>query len=312
MIKQIPLALFFLFCALATQAQADYASIDALARSTRKNGYPSPEALAKALCKNLSTDRDKARILFTWLAHNMRYDFKALGQDGPKARSQKEFEEKLVKEAFRKGRGVCMDYALLYKAMADAVGLECAFINGHAKGSVRGGWASHAWNAVKIDGQWELLDVTWGSGYSDEDNKFHPIFQAGYFFTLPRIFALDHFPEEEKWQLLDQPVDKKAFKNQASFSYSDPAKDIMDTEPFGQPLTKDADGKVILRLKIQQPPSILKLKMGKRDLEVERTDQDGWTTLRFAAANGRELQVWGGEKKGQHTITSLMGIFYIK
>ncbi len=287
------------------------AAVDSFARSIRKGSYPTPEALAKALCKDLTIDRDKARVLFTWIAENMRYDFKAIGRDGPNADSQQEYHDKRVKEAYKKGKGICMDYALLYQKMAKAAGLECAFVTGHSKGSLRGGWGSHAWNAVKIDGQWQLLDATWGAGHSDGDNHFQQIFQPGYFLPAPHVFALNHFPDEEKWQLLDTPIDQKEFKNQPVISYGNTVRGIMDAEPFGAPLTKGADGKVELRLKIQQPPSVIQLKMGDRELKFERSEKDGWLTLRFVPT-GRELQVWGGEKSGQGIHTTLMAIFQVK
>ncbi|MCY7327008.1 MAG: hypothetical protein LH618_00500 [Saprospiraceae bacterium] len=303
--------LFGLLCASAAQAQTEYASVDSIARTIKKSGYSTPDALAKALCKNLKTDRDKARAIFTWVAENMRYDFKAIGREGPSADTQEEYRDKRAKEAYKKGRGVCMDYALVYKKMAEAVGLECAYVTGNSKGSVRGGWADHAWNAVKINGQWQLLDATWGSGYGEGNNEFHQAFLPGHFLPLPRIFALTHFPDDEKWQLLDKPIDKKEFKNQPVFSYGDLVSDIMDTEPFGVPLTKGADGKVELRLKIQQPPEVIKLKMSGRDIKFESSDKDGWLTLRFVPA-GRELQVWGGERTKQGIHTTLMAIFTVQ
>ncbi|MFN0174917.1 MAG: transglutaminase domain-containing protein [Saprospiraceae bacterium] len=305
-------ALLFLFLVFVAQAQNEFALVDAHARSIQKSDHPTPEALSKALCKDLKNDRDKARALFTWIAENISYDFKALEREGPKADSRKEFDDKLVKQVYKKGRGVCMGYALLYKKMADAVGLECVFIEGNSKGSVFGGWESHAWNAVKIKGKWELLDVTWGAGYTDENEKFQQVFQPGFFFTLPRVFALNHFPEDDKWQLLDQPIGKNEFKKQSAFSYADPVKGITDTEPFGSPLAKGMDGKVELRLKMQQAPSVVQLIMGNRDLKFERFEKDGWLTLRFVPTNGRELQVWGGEKNRNRVTTTLIGVFPVE
>jgi len=310
--KKITTAFLLLFWLFRAQAQDEFASVDNHARSIRKSEHPTPESLANALCKDLKNDRDKARAIFTWIAVNISYDFKALDKDSPRADSNKEYEDKVVKQVYRKGRGVCMGYSLLYKKMADAVGLECVFIPGNSKGSVFGGWESHAWNAVKINDKWELLDVTWGAGYSDENEKFHQVFQPGFFFTLPRIFALNHFPEDEKWQLLDQPIGKNEFKKQSAFSYADPVMGIADTEPFGIPLTKGMDGKVELRLKMQQPPTVIKLIMGNRDLKFERIDKDGWLTLRFVPTNGRELQIWGGERIRNRVTTTLIGVFPVE
>lgn len=301
--------LLFLLWGMNAQTQTDFKEVDAIARGVKKGAYSNPGELARVLCKDLKTDAEKARVLFTWVALNMRYDLDAVGKEGPRANSEAEYHDKRVKIAFRKSQGVCMDYTLLYQQMAKAVGLECAFILGNSKGSLLGGWESHAWNAVKIEGQWKLLDVTWGAGYVDEQQKFKQLFQPGYFFTDPRVFALDHFPEEASWQLLDNPIPKSRFKNQAVFHYGNPDQDIQDTEPFGIPLSKGTDGKVFLQLKIKQPPAVLKLEMGGRNLPFERSDKDGWTDLRFVPSGTRPLYLWGGEKRKNRVFATLLGVF---
>ena len=298
--------------ALAAQAQNEFAAADAVARKNQKNGYAAPEALARALCKYFKDDREKARVIFTWLAENIQYDLNASDSDISKAASQEAYDDKRVAKAYKSGRGVCMDYALLYQRMANAAGLECAFITGHSKGSVYGGWEEHAWNAVKIKGQWKLLDATWGAGHIKEDKKFYPVFQPGYFFTEPRIFALDHFPDEEKWQCMDTPISKAAFKSQSNFSYGDPIKGIQDASPLNSDWSMGQDGKVELRLKIRKPPSVIQLSMNGRNLPFERLDKDGWVTLRFVQARGSELEVWGGEKSKKVIRTTLMGVFQVK
>ena len=292
-------------------AQTAYQTVDSIARITPKNPYPTPEALAKALCKDLKSDHEKARALFSWLADNIRYDRAALEGASPEP-TLKDYEDKLIKQAYRNKKGVCMHYSLLYKRMADAVGLECQYIGGYSKGSVRGDWGSHAWNAVKIDGEWKLLDATWGAGYFDDNNKFRKSFQAGYFFTPPRIFALDHLPDDEKWQLLEIPLSKSSFKKQCTFSYGDPQRDISDVMPFNTPLTEGPDGKLELKLKIIQPPAVILLTVGKKEIPFERSEQEGWVTLRFQTPPGRDVQVWGGKKTGKSISTSLMGIFHTK
>ncbi len=204
-----------------------------------------------------------------------------------------------------------MDYALIYQTMAKAAGLECEFVTGHAR-SLHGGWEKHAWNAVKINGQWQLLDVTWGAGHSnDGDHKFEKDFQPGFFCPLPRVFALNHFPTDQKWQLLETPIDRTTFKAQPAFDYGDPVADIMNTEPLGLPLIKDAKGQTELRLQIQSPPKVIILKSGSRELKFERTEKDGWLILNFTPG-GREVQVWGGETSRQGTYTKLMGIFVVQ
>lgn len=302
--KSITIACFLLVATTAAFSQTEYAVPDSLARSIRKSQYDTPEALAKALCKHLKTDRDKARVIFTWIADNVRYDVKGMDREPPKNISQQRYEAELIERTFKKEKGVCMDYSLLYKTMAEAVGLECAFVSGHSRRRTSATLNSHAWNAVKIDGEWRLLDATWGAGYVEDGEDFHQLFLPGYFLTSPRVFALDHLPTEENWQLLDKPIDKETFKNQPYLPYGHASFPIVDMEPFGVPLMRAADGKMQLRLKFNQPVPTLMLKVGTRDTNFKKIEKDGWTTLEFSSNYGREVQLWGaGEmtKKGMET-----------
>lgn len=305
--KPIYLLFALLFWASNTRAQSEYAAADAAARGIAKVQFQTPADLAKAVCKDLPTDKEKARALFTWLSLNLHYDLSMVGKDGPEARTQADYEAKRVVAAFRRRKGVCMDFALLYREMAQAAGLECAYITGHSKGSVLGGWATHAWNAVKIDGQWQLLDATWGSGHVEED-KFYRNFQPGYFFTTPRLFILDHFPDDSKWQLLETPLDKNAFKKQVAIDYGNPEKGIFDAEPLG-PLSKDANGKIKLRLKVGTPAQVYRLVMNGRDIPFEYTAEKEWVQLVFKPNAARSLQVWAGEQSKKSIQTTLVGVF---
>jgi transglutaminase/protease-like cytokinesis protein 3 len=53
------------------------------------------------------------------------------------------------------GVAVCQGYSSAFKLLMDMLGIECDIITGFANGD------SHAWNRVKIDGDYYLVDVTW-------------------------------------------------------------------------------------------------------------------------------------------------------
>lgn len=60
--------------------------------------------------------------------------------------------------AFKKGRGMCMSYALAYQRILQEMKIPCIYIKGK----------NHAWNMVKIGKYWYNVDVTWddaGDGY---------------------------------------------------------------------------------------------------------------------------------------------------
>ena len=82
---------------------------------------------------------------------------------------------------------VCAGYASAFKLLAEEVGLESVVVTGILEGSL-----SHAWNKVKIDGEWQILDVT------NNDNEY--LFNA--LLNLPD-YAGDRVLVEDKDYALD-------------------------------------------------------------------------------------------------------------
>ncbi len=67
------------------------------------------------------------------------------------------------------------------------------------------GKSDHAWNAVKINGDWKLIDVTWAAGAATGNPpKFEFNFNDKYFFTDPDVFFLNHFPDDKRWLLTNK------------------------------------------------------------------------------------------------------------
>jgi hypothetical protein len=162
--------------------------------------------LARQLVATVSGEREKAQALYDWIARNIRYDIVAY-----RSGNLPDPSPELV---LAQRMGVCEGYARLFLAMAEAVGLEAVMVPGYAKGFAPNQDQSrpdHAWNAVKIDGEWVLLDVTWGSGHIAADKSFQAEFEPFWFATPPEEFAVTHLPVEDRWQLLSSPVDTATF-----------------------------------------------------------------------------------------------------
>lgn len=159
-------------------------------------------------------------------AFNVRYDVKAFLHPKPlkvitykteeeRQRKQRMVIDKRINEAFQKRKGVCQHYSELFDRIASQTGLETQINLGDAKTrnydiGRRRAKVSHAWNSVKIDGIWRLVDVTWGAGYVDlEKEKFYFRFNPVYFDVAPKIFFTEHYPEKGTW--FDTVVDKDEF-----------------------------------------------------------------------------------------------------
>jgi transglutaminase/protease-like cytokinesis protein 3 len=115
---------------------------------------------------------------------------------------------------FARRTAVCAGYARLFGAMLEAIGVRSVYISGDARfatESVAG--ASHAWNAVEIEGRWYLVDVTWDAGVISR-GKFEKKYRTDFLLTPPRFFVISHLPRSEKWQLLDAPITRGEFYRQ--------------------------------------------------------------------------------------------------
>jgi len=63
------------------------------------------------------------------------------------------------------GQAVCQGYALAFKLCMDILGIESKVILGMTPEG------KHAWNAVKLDGEWYYIDVTWDDPVPDAEGK---------------------------------------------------------------------------------------------------------------------------------------------
>lgn len=208
------------------QAQTSPATIDSLARNFNCKEYKDFKQFSKALVAPYTNSPDKARAIFAWIATHIRYDYKEAQTMDKKIRfkgasvaeiEQKKkayLEEEIPNVTFRTRKGVCQDYSCLFKQMCTSVGIESEVISGLSKDdSKQVSKVGHAWNAVKLDGKWYLLDATWAAGHLDE-KKFVKEYAPGYYMTDPQLFALNHLPDSSKWQLLERPLIQAEFKKQ--------------------------------------------------------------------------------------------------
>ena len=62
---------------------------------------------------------------------------------------------------FINGEGVCQAYAIGLYILLDKAGFEVRYVDGPLSPTYQNGFPRHAWNMVKLDGQWYHLDATW-------------------------------------------------------------------------------------------------------------------------------------------------------
>jgi len=147
----------------------------------------------------------RVKALHDWVADRIAYDVPAyLANAIP-------YQDGQADHVFRTRVGVCAGYARLLAELGKATGDEILYVTGDVRSreSPMEG-EHHAWNAAKIEGVWYLIDPTWDAGHP-KDGAYEKRYETQYLFTPPDQFALSHFPDEAKWQLLERPVSRAEF-----------------------------------------------------------------------------------------------------
>ena len=111
--------------------------------------------IVKKLIKKNMSEFEKAKVLHDWLVLNNYYDDKARDQifNGTWKSSNPSYD---AKGALIKGKAVCGGLTEAYKLLCEYAGLKCEY--------VRSSKLNHAWNEVKIDGKWYIVDITFDVG----------------------------------------------------------------------------------------------------------------------------------------------------
>lgn len=79
-------------------------------------------------------------------------------------------------------RGVCNSYAYAMKYLLTRAGIECEVVSG------RGNGGGHAWNIVKIDGNYYYIDTTWDDPVPDVEGRI----RYAYFNLSKEEMSKDH------------------------------------------------------------------------------------------------------------------------
>lgn len=223
--------IYFILLFSISFGQYNFQKIDSTAYSTKYKG--DLNQLVFALTKNLNNDVDKTRAIYSWITDNICYDYKLFNKGKRiitfKCKTKidcsvkkQEFENKLVEKVLRKKRGVCSGYSTLFKKMCDIAKITCLNIDGYVKTKTshigNSGILDHSWNAVIIDNQTYFLDLTWASGYCENDKNgkltdFVKNRNDFYWFTSPEKFTIDHFPKNPE-KILNFDISKEDYKNQ--------------------------------------------------------------------------------------------------
>ena len=151
---------------------------------------------AKDLTSTATIDYEKMRILYTWVAENIIYNFDEFwGREAPNPQD--------AVSVYNSKKAVCAGYSNLLHVMLLSVGIKDKLIYGYAKVGddyicTLDHGVGHGWNVAysKDKNRWIIIDSTWGSNNSYTYGKCsYNYCQFNYFDCSLQAFSNDHLFE---------------------------------------------------------------------------------------------------------------------
>ena len=151
-------------------------------RAAKKRIEQERDYVLSKLSKNSYKD---IKIIHDYLIDNIEYD------EGYKSKGTYTLYGALVDH-----RCVCEGYTRAFKYLADSAGLKCILMQGTAT-NTQGKTEKHAWNAVKLNETWYLIDATWDDPIIIGKGIILSSTHYKYFLKGTRSFYKDHKLEKK-------------------------------------------------------------------------------------------------------------------
>lgn len=125
-----------------------------------------------------NTDYEKARYVYELLALNTEYVKNATDSQN-------------IISVFLKQQTVCQGYACAVQYLLEQLGIQSVIVSGTALGD------AHAWNLIRLDGEYYYMDATWGNnGYQNGEGKETSFIDYNYMAMTTEEMQMGHVPDE--------------------------------------------------------------------------------------------------------------------
>ena len=148
--------------------------------SANNDAYPAVSTIVKSAVDKCNTETDGSDYARTLWLHDWTLD-------------QLEYDHDLnwcsAESGLTRHQGTCESYQRIYAKLLDATGIANGRITGNG----------HTWNAVKIDGKWCQMDLTWDD---TNDNWYGDLDQRHLYFGLTdELMAIAHSDHTANYQV---------------------------------------------------------------------------------------------------------------
>lgn len=123
-----------------------------------------------------ATDYEKTKYVYDYLTTNVEY-------------SVESEENQNIISVFLNGSTVCQGYSCATQYLLKKLGISSTILNGTANGE------AHAWNLVRMEGEYYYLDTTWGNANYQKEDTAGTFPNYGYFAITTEEMQKTHTPD---------------------------------------------------------------------------------------------------------------------
>jgi len=169
--------------------------------------------VARLIGDSCKSELEQVYTIYTYIAGSYKYDLNRL-----KLIYKREIKRELyLSEVIKKKKGVCGDFANLFATLCDSLDIGCYRVSGYSRNfnllhPVRKNYYNHAWNVVRVDGNWYVLDVTFGMQHFTKKKFDKERIDYDFLFTNPVKFGIIHLPADPAFQLVNRERSYKDFR----------------------------------------------------------------------------------------------------
>lgn len=121
------------------------------------------EEFLKTVSSTLS-DLEKEKLIHDFVLKNITYDYDAVSVSPSRENYLRAWD---TYGALCENKAVCEGYTRLFQYLCYQVGINATYVQGTSQG------VGHAWNVIKLDGDWYHIDTTWDDGSTDNQPLYN-------------------------------------------------------------------------------------------------------------------------------------------
>ncbi len=144
--------------------------------------YDNAKKVLNSIIKEGMTEYEKVLSIYDWILNNTLYDHNALSDMNNSMNYACYYLEGVFLD--KEGLAVCDGFSKAFSLLCNMEGIDAVRITGDANSGA--GWGGHAWNKVKVNGKWYMVDPTWAEpvSYNSSTGSYYPEVPTHQYFLV--------------------------------------------------------------------------------------------------------------------------------